>query len=60
MNYDPSYKAFIALSLVECSYCVNAVGWLTISIILTEQKTEEKKLTTIIMPPGLIEGTGNF
>eukprot|EP01080_Neovahlkampfia_damariscottae_P000386 gene386-6800_t len=60
MNYDPSYKSFIALAFCESSYCINAVGWLTISVILTEKQTNDKKLTTIIMPTGLIEGTETY
>ena len=56
---DPTYSKLITLSFLQMSYTVNAVGWLVLSAILEKKNKiskNEKKLTTLHMPSGLIEG----
>ena len=67
---QPSEEAWIALSLLEVSFFVNAAGLFMLSTIISQDDEARKRylkaqkdagkmnkeVTTVAMPPGLIEG----
>ena len=75
---DPSYEAWIALSLLEVAFFVNAAGLFMLSALIEKNKGAQKiykdqidssskpndklqkEITSVKMPPALIEGFESF
>ena len=59
----PEYRAWIALVYLEVTFFVNAAGLFFLSALIEKNKNankvyaDKKELTTLKMPPALIEGT---
>ena len=59
----PSYEAWVACSFLEVTFFVNAAGLFFLSALIEKNKNAaeaykgKKEVTTIKMPPALMEGT---
>eukprot|EP00347_Sterkiella_histriomuscorum_P014981 403358768 len=62
----PSNEAWIALAILEVTFFVNAAGLFFLSALIEKNKNamrkygDKKELTTVRMPPALIEGTESY
>jgi len=53
---NPSPPAWWALAILLCSYQMNSLSWALLAAILAARRHRSRGLTTVEMPPGLIEG----
>lgn len=46
-----------SLIFLLCTFYVNAASWMYLSAILEKRRVQDRRITTVNMPPGLIGGT---
>jgi hypothetical protein len=62
----PDYNAWIALVVLEITFFVNSAGLFFLSALIEKNKNAKKKygekgeITTVIMPPALVEATESY